>query len=210
MGFNFSCCSEGHLSIFYRKSYTYFESICYVWCFSTGVETGQGNSLIQASDPMLFCNYRPVSVLPVFSKIFEKIVYNQLLSFINKHKLSYSYQFGFRINHTPELHVALLCLADKISDALENGEYVIELFLDFSKAFDTVNHDILLAKLEFLCIRGVCLQCFSSYLSKREQYVVYTYYLQVNGSRVVFHRDLFLVRCYFCYISMIWPMHQIC
>ena len=98
-------------------------------------------------------------------------MYNQLSSFTNKHKLLYSYQFGFRLNHAPEL--ALLCLVDKISDALENGEYVLGLFLDFSKAFDTVNHDILFAKLEFLGIRGVCLQWFISYLSTRDQYVVY-------------------------------------
>ena len=127
--------------------------------------------LYKANDPMIFFNYRPVSVLPVFSKILERIMYNQLLSFINKHKLLYAYQFGFRINHAPE--IALLCLVDKISDALENGEYVLGLFLDFSKAFDTVNHDILFAKLEFLGIRGICLQWFRSYLSNREQYVVY-------------------------------------
>ena len=127
--------------------------------------------LYKANDSMLFSNYRPVSVLPVFSKIYERVMYNQLLSFTNKHKLLYSYQFGFRMNHAPEL--ALLCLVYKISDALENGEYVLGLFLDFSKAFDTVNHDILFAKLEFLGIRGVCLQWFISYLSTREQYVVY-------------------------------------
>ena len=91
-------------------------------------------------------------------------MYKQLLSFINEHKLLYSYQFGFRINHAPDL--ALLCLADKISDVLENEEYVLGLFLDFSKAFDTVNHGILFAKLEFLGIRGVCLQWFRSYPSK--------------------------------------------
>ena len=94
-------------------------------------------------------------------------MHNQLLSFIKKHKLSYSYQFGFRINHAPEL--ALSCLADNISDALENGEYVLGLFLDFSKAFDAIDHHILFAKLEFLGIRGVCPQRFRSYLSKREQ-----------------------------------------
>ena len=122
--------------------------------------------LYKANDPMMFSNYRPVSVLPVFSKILERIMYNQLLSFINKHKLLYAYQFGFRINHS-------LCLVDKVSDALENGEYVLGPFLDFSKAFDTVNHEILFAILEFLGIRGICLQWFRSYLSNREQYVVY-------------------------------------
>ena len=127
--------------------------------------------LYKANDPMMFSNYRPVSVLPMFSKVLERIMYNQLLSFINKHKLLYAYQFGFRINHAPEL--ALLCLVDKVSDALENGEYVLGLFLDFSKAFDTVNHEIFFAKLEFLGIHGICLQWYRSYLSNREQYVVY-------------------------------------
>ena len=124
--------------------------------FPSELKLAKAIPLFKANVPMLFSNYRPVSVLPVFSKIFERIMYNQLLSFIN---------------HAPEL--ALLCLADKISDALENGEYVLGLFLDFSKAFDTVNHEILFAKLEFLGILGVCLQWFRSYFSKREQYVVY-------------------------------------
>ena len=163
--------------------------------------------LYKANDPMKVSNYRPVSVLPVFSKILERIMDNQLLSFINKHKLLYAYQFGFRINHAPEL--ALLCLVDKVSDALENGEYVLGLFLDFSKAFDTVNHEILFAKLEFLGIRGICLQWFRNYLSNREQYVVYN---DAVSSRQHITcgvpRGYILGPCYFCYTSMIWPMHQ--
>ena len=127
--------------------------------------------LYKASDPMVFSNYRPVSVLPLFSKILEHLMYTRLLSFINKHKLLYSYQFGFRRGHSPDL--ALICLVDRISNALENGEYVLGLFLDFSKAFDTVNHDILFNKLECLGIRDTPLQWFKSYLSDREQYVVY-------------------------------------
>ena len=163
--------------------------------------------LYKANDPMMVSNYRPVSVLPVFFKILERIMYNQLLSFINKHKLLYAYQFGFRINHAPEL--ALLCLVDKVSDALENGEYVLGLFLDFSKAFDTVNHEILFAKLEFLGIRGICLQWFRNYLSNREQYVVYN---DAVSSRQHITcgvpQGYILGLCYFCYTSMIWPMHQ--
>ena len=163
--------------------------------------------LFKANDPMLFSNYRPVSVLPVFSKIFERIMYNQLLSFINKHKLLYSYQFGFRINHAPEL--ALLCLADKISDALENGEYVLGLFLDFSKAFDTVNHEIYSQNWNFwVSVVFVCNGLEVTSARGNNMLYIMTHHLQSNGSRVVFHRDLYLVRCYFCYISMIWPMHQ--
>ena len=98
-------------------------------------------------------------------------MYNRLLSFVNKCQLLYEYQFGFRCGHSPEL--ALTCLVDKISNALENGEYVLGLFLDFSKAFDTVNHDILFEKLEYLGIRGIPLMWCKSFLSDREQYVVY-------------------------------------
>ena len=96
---------------------------------------------------MLFCNYRPVSVLPVFSKILERLMYNRLISFINKHKLLFNFQFGFREGHSTNL--ALIYLVDKISNSLDTGEYVLGLFLDFTKAFDTVNHDILLQKLEY-------------------------------------------------------------
>ena len=121
---------------------------------------------------MISSNYRPVAVLPAFSKVLERLMYNRLLSFINKFSLLHPYQFGFRQNHLPEL--ALLYLVDKISNALDNGECVLGLFLDFSKAFDTVNHDLLLTKLEYLGIRGIPLEWFKSYLADRRQYVIYT------------------------------------
>ena len=127
--------------------------------------------LFKSGDTMIFSNYRPVSVLPVFSKILERLMYNRLLGFINKHRILYMYQFGFRADHSPNL--ALLLLVDKLSKALEEGEYVLGLFLDFSKAFDTVNHTILFTKLEHYGIRGVALNMFKSYLSNRHQYVVY-------------------------------------
>ena len=118
-----------------------------------------------------FTNYRPVSVLPLFSKILERLMYSRLLLFVNEHKLLYAYQFGFRALHAPNL--AMVILVDKISKALEEGECVLGLFLDFSKAFDTVNHAILFEKLEFYGITGTALQWFKSYLTGRKQYVEY-------------------------------------
>ena len=127
--------------------------------------------LFKSGESNKFSNYRPVSVLPLFSKILERLMYSRLLSFINKHNILYAYQFGFRMQHSPNL--ALIVLVDRISKALENGDFVLGLFLDFSKAFDTVNHSILYEKLEFYGVRGLALQWFQSYLSDRKQYVEY-------------------------------------
>ena len=91
--------------------------------------------LYKNDNAMFVTNYRPVSVLTIFSKIFEPIVYNKLLSFVNKHNILYNYQFGFRKGHSTQM--ALLCLVDKISSAVNDGDFVFGLFLDFSKAFDT-------------------------------------------------------------------------
>ena len=127
--------------------------------------------LFKSGDPSLFNNYRPVSVLPIFSKILEKIVYNRLVKYLDKYKVLNIFQFGFRKNHSASM--ALIYICDKIVKAIENGEYVIGLFLDFSKAFDTVNLNILLDKLCFYGIRGNMLNWFRSYLMGREQFVRY-------------------------------------
>ena len=118
-----------------------------------------------------FTNYRPVSVLCSFSKIYERLVYNRLINFLYLNDTLYKYQFGFRANHSTEL--ALILLLDKIISAIENNEYTVAVFLDLSKAFDMVNHKILLSKLEFYGIRGLPLEWFTSYLSNRKQYVYY-------------------------------------
>ena len=84
---------------------------------------------------MMVNNYRLVSVLPLLFKIFERIMYNRLIEFINKHDILYKYQFGFRGGMGTNI-TAMIILIDKIVSALDNCDSVIEFFLDFSKAFD--------------------------------------------------------------------------
>ena len=125
--------------------------------------------LYKGGDSMLLVNYRPVSILPVFSKLFERLMYDRLLQFIDEMELLYYLQFGFRKYHSTSL--ALMFLVDKISKALHEGDYVLGVFIDFSKAFDTVNHEILLSKLWCYGIRGNAYKWLESYLDRRSQYV---------------------------------------
>lgn len=127
--------------------------------------------LYKADDPSLINNYRPVSVLPCLSKIFEKIMYNRLLEFIDHCNLLYDYQFGFRKGRSTTM--AMSHIINKIMQALDKGEFAIGVFLDFSKAFDTVNFDILFRKLDKYGVRGTALEWFKSYLHNRKQYVKY-------------------------------------
>ena len=125
-------------------------------------------------DEQMIQNYRPISVLPFFSKIFEKIISIYITDFIEENGLFYSNQFGFRKSHGTS-H-AIISLVEKVSKALDTGKFVIGVFLDLRKAFDTVNHDILIKKLESYGIRGNILNWLKSYLSNRTQYVHYNDY----------------------------------
>ena len=127
--------------------------------------------IYKKDDPHEISNYRPISILSSISKIIEKIVYNRLYEFLNKNKLLNPNQYGFRKNHSTDL--ALVQIYDKITNAMANTEHVIGLFLDLSKAFDTLNHEILLNKLNSYGIRGQTLSWFRDYLSNREQYVTF-------------------------------------
>ena len=127
--------------------------------------------LYKSDDIMMFNHYRPVSLLCVLSKVFEKIKYERLLIFLEKLKILYSEQYGFRRKHLT--YMALLTLMDKLVNALENKEIVVGIFLDVSKAFDTVDHDILLQKLHHYGIRGCDYSWFETYLTHRTQFVTY-------------------------------------
>ena len=113
-------------------------------------------------------NYRPISLLNCFGKVFEKLIYKQMISFIEKHKIIYIYQYGFRKKHSTTL--ALIDIIDRIRFYADQNEYVLGIFLDITKAFDSVNHDILFHKLEHYGFRGHALGFLRSYLSDRKQY----------------------------------------
>ena len=127
--------------------------------------------LYKTDDSMVFNNYQPVSLLCVLSKVFEKVMYDRIILFLENFKILNENQFGFRKNKST--YMALLSLMDNLTQALEKGKYVVGVFLDFSKAFDTVDHEILLDKLEHYGIRGCALSWFKSYLSNRQQFVTY-------------------------------------
>ncbi len=118
----------------------------------------------ETSDPN---NYRPISLLSTLNKIMEKLMYKRLITFLNKYNILYKYQFGFRENYSTTL--ALIEILDNILEEIENGKFVAGIYLDLSKAFDTVDHNILLHKLNHYGIRGNALNWFSSYLNNRKQ-----------------------------------------
>ncbi len=96
-------------------------------------------------------NYRPISLLSTINKIMEKIMYKRLITFLNTHNILYNYQFGFREKHSTSL--ALIEIVDNILKDMEEGKLVAGIFLNLSKAFDTIDHDILLDKLQHYGIR---------------------------------------------------------
>ena len=115
-------------------------------------------------------NYRPISLLSVFNKLLEKLMAKRLISFLDKHKALFSNQFGFRSNYSTDY--ALLSIVDKVQKSIDNSDYSCGIFLDFSKAFDTVDHNILLTKLDNYGIRGITKKWFASYLSNCQQSVI--------------------------------------
>ena len=110
----------------------------------------------------LMCNYRPISLLPTLSKVLEKVVHNRLYTFCMKQNVLYENQFGFRKGHSTE-H-AILNFVAKVVNAMDNKKLTMAIFLDLSKAFDTIDHNILLAKLHHYGIRGLALEWFQELL----------------------------------------------
>ena len=144
------------------------------WSFSDGIfpqsmKLAVVTPIFKNGDPHDVTNYRPISILPNFSKILEKLVNIRLNAHINKHNILYHNQYGFRSNLDTSL--AVTELVDQISASLDNKELSLGIFIDLSKAFDTLDHTILLSKLPHYGIRGIALSWFRSYLTARQQQV---------------------------------------
>ena len=158
---------------------------------------------------MVFINYRPISLLSIFSKILERLMYDRLLEFLNKHKILNKFQFGFRNMHS--IFMALITLLDNLRNALDSGNCAVGIFLDFQKAFDTVNHKILMGKLNCYGIRGIALDWFSSYLTNRSQTVItMNRNLKWRRPYVECHKGRSLVHSYSCFTLMIYHRYLTC
>ena len=110
-------------------------------------------------------------LFPQFSKILEKIFDNRLMNFLNSNNLLYLRQYGFRKNMSTSM--AIMELVENITNAMDNGKFTIGVFIDLKKAFDTVDHSILVTKFDHYGIRGVAKKWLSSYLENRKQYVCF-------------------------------------
>ena len=143
--------------------------------FPSAFKVAKVTPVFKKDDPHIFSNYRPISLLPCFSKILERLIYNRLDNFLTRFNILHKNQYGFRKHHSTDL--ALLDIYNNISSSLDLNHHTIGIFLDLSKAFDTINHDILLSKLQHYGIRGLALDLLSSYLSSRLQFTCYDSHL---------------------------------
>ena len=125
----------------------------------------------KGEDPTQFSNYRPVSVLPVLSQIFERVLRARLEGFLDRERVLAPGQYGFRAGHSTAM--AVLDMVERVRAAWAGGNVAAGVFVDLKKAFDTVDHRLLLSKLEHYGIRGSALALLESYLRDRSQYVVY-------------------------------------
>ena len=124
--------------------------------------------IFKSETRLLWNNYRPISLLSSIGKIIEKLMHKRLDFFLEQYNCYYPFQFGFRLNYST--NSALMSIVENIRTQLDNGEFAAGVFVDLRKAFDTVDHRILIQKLEHYGVRGISKKWFSSYLANRKQF----------------------------------------
>ena len=137
--------------------------------FPSVLKTAKVVHVFKKNSKLDYSNYRPISLLSNIEKILEKLMYKRLYTFLNNNNIIYNLQFGFRQQYSTS-HT-LTNITENIRKALDGGNIGCGVFVDLQKAFDTADHQIVLAKLNHYGIRGVSNDWFKSYLSNRNQYV---------------------------------------
>ena len=140
--------------------------------FPNDLKISRIRPLFKQGSSSLFSNYRPISLLSSLSKIYEYVVFEQLLLYMENNGLFYNNQFGFRPGHSTEL--ASVRFVDTLVQQMDNFNIPISILIDLSKAFDTLDHNIMLSKLRHYGVTGIELDFFTSYLLGRVQYVEYS------------------------------------
>lgn len=133
------------------------------------LKTGRVTPIFKADDPNNITNYRPITLLSCINILFEKLIAKRMLSYIDKYNILTKNQHGFRKNYSTA--TAVHSATEAIYNALNNNHFALGIFLDIKKAFDSVNHEILLSKLERYGFRGPAIKFFRSYLTNRRQFV---------------------------------------
>ena len=137
--------------------------------FPQSLKTALVCAIFKKNDKTKCANYRPISLLSNISKIFERVMYNRIEQFIDEHNLIYKYQFGFRKKYST--NHALLSIVEQINSNLDKKNFACGIFVDLQKAFDTVDHKILLSKLSHYGIDGFANKWLTSYLTDQTQSV---------------------------------------
>ena len=146
---------------------TIFNQSIFLGIFPSKLKRAKIIPILTDEDDSMPENYRPTSLLSIYSRIFEKLMYSRLTKFVKDCHILYDQQYGFRSKHSTQ-H-AILDIVNTILQNMDNGKFSCGVFIDLKKAFDTVNHEILLAKLENYGVRGVINSWFRSYLTDRKQ-----------------------------------------
>ena len=143
---------------------TIFETPMMEWKIATVTPIPKGGVLSNVN------NIRPISLTPLPGKLLERYIHSKLVPFLEDNKLLYNNQGGFRKNKSTTLTV--FHLVNEIALAKNNDKFSLAVYLDLAKAFDTINHNLLLQKLDKIGIRGMCWKWLLSYMSNRKQVVV--------------------------------------